>query len=197
MREHVMLVVRAYNDIVRDIRPDEKKLFIDHMRRLDRHVGQGKRSFVTVEYSLLDTNGHRLTALSLFSVGITKLTWQAKNMIEMYVRDCVNNCQEVHNIVKEFKQCKIFVRNECDAMQKMALLNIEKNQAYEAGIFQSRQKEHRNKMCRKYEHHFTNIINTLRSISKNFLQGSAEVQREWKIQVNQVHFRLLIAKCLC
>ncbi len=41
MREHVMLVVRAYNDIVRDINADEKRLFLDHIRKLDRRIGQG------------------------------------------------------------------------------------------------------------------------------------------------------------
>jgi dynein heavy chain len=41
MRENVMLVVRAYNDIIRDLNADEKRLFLDHIRKLDRRIGQG------------------------------------------------------------------------------------------------------------------------------------------------------------
>lgn len=71
MREHVMLVVLAYNDIVRVISPDEKRLFADLLRRLDRRIAPG----------------------------FTKLTWQSKNTLEMYVRDCCSTCHEVpHSI---------------------------------------------------------------------------------------------------
>ena len=59
MREHVMLVVLAHNDIVRIISAEERRLFGDLLRRLDRKISQG----------------------------FTKLTWQSKNMIEMFVRD--------------------------------------------------------------------------------------------------------------
>lgn len=32
LRENVMLIVRAYNDIVRDINAEERRLFMDHIR---------------------------------------------------------------------------------------------------------------------------------------------------------------------
>ena len=41
MRENVMLVVRAYNNIVRDVNPEERRLFVDHIRKLDRRISQG------------------------------------------------------------------------------------------------------------------------------------------------------------
>lgn len=47
MRENVMLVVRAYNDIIRDMSPDERRLFLDHIRKLDRRIGQGIIHFLT------------------------------------------------------------------------------------------------------------------------------------------------------
>ncbi|KAJ1443007.1 dynein heavy chain, N-terminal region 1-domain-containing protein, partial [Ochromonadaceae sp. CCMP2298] len=40
MRENVMLVVRAYNDIIRDVNPEERRLFLDHIRKLDRRISQ-------------------------------------------------------------------------------------------------------------------------------------------------------------
>ena len=46
-----MLVVRAYNNILSDLAPDERRLFNDHIRRLDKRINQG----------------------------LTKLTWASKN----------------------------------------------------------------------------------------------------------------------
>ena len=69
MRENVMLVVRAYNDIIRDANAEERRLFLDHIRKLDRRISQG----------------------------MTKLTWQNRAMIEIYVKDCCSNCHEVHS----------------------------------------------------------------------------------------------------
>jgi dynein heavy chain len=103
MREHVMMVVRAYNDIIRDISSDERHLFIDHLRRLDRRIGPG----------------------------MTKLTWQSRNMIDMYVKDCCSNCQEVHAIVKEFKETKSVIMKICKQMSTALLLRVDKNQVYE------------------------------------------------------------------
>lgn len=45
MRESVLLVVRSYNEIVRDINPEERRLFVDHIRKLDRRISQGNRVF--------------------------------------------------------------------------------------------------------------------------------------------------------
>jgi dynein heavy chain len=103
MREHVMQVVRAYNDIVRDIHSDERHLFIDHLRRLDRRIGPG----------------------------MTKLTWQSRNMIDMYVRDCCSNCQDVHAIVKEFKESRNVIAKVTKQIGSALLLRVDKNTVYE------------------------------------------------------------------
>jgi dynein heavy chain len=163
MRELVMLIVRAYNDIIRDINADEKRLFIDHIRRLDRKIAPG----------------------------LNKLTWQSKNLIEMYVRDCCSNCSEVHNTVKDFKESKVNIHRICKQINGVILLRVDKNQVYEGGVFESRQKEHRTKMCTQYEQSYVKIMTILRGIYKNFKEGSTEVQREWKSQISQVFFCFL------
>ena len=55
MRENVMLVVRAYNNIVRDVNPEERRLFVDHIRKLDRRIAQGmtKVRFDDLLFSIL------------------------------------------------------------------------------------------------------------------------------------------------
>ena len=39
-RRHVLRVVRAYNGILDALAPDERRLFADHLRRLDKRVNQ-------------------------------------------------------------------------------------------------------------------------------------------------------------
>jgi dynein heavy chain len=158
MREHVMLVVRAYNDIIRDINAEEKRLFMDHMRKLDRHIGQG----------------------------LTKLTWQSKGTSEMYVKDCVSYCAEVHAVVREFKDCKTTIAKLTKQMGSLLLLRVDKNQIYEEGVFETRQQEHRENMKNQYDQLYQRIMNMLKSIFRNFRDGSTEVQREWRSQITQV-----------
>lgn len=158
MRESVLFVVRSYNDIIRDITTEERRLFVDHIRKLDRRIGQG----------------------------MGKLTWQSKNMIEMYVKDCCSNCVEVHTTVKEFKECKNFVNRTGKSISSALLLRVDKNQAYEGDVFETRQQDHRAAMCIQYETAYSKIMSSLRNIYKNFKDGSSEVQREWKSQIAQI-----------
>lgn len=158
MRENVMLVVRAYNDIIRDVNAEEKRLFLDHIRKLDRRIGQG----------------------------MTKLTWQNRGMIEMYVKDCVGNCNDVHSVVKDFKDCKNAINKLTKNISLALLLRVDKNQIYEGGVFEKRQQEHRNVMFGQFESSYLKILQTLRNIYKNFKEGSSEVQREWRSQIAQI-----------
>ena len=158
MRDNVMLVVRAYNDIIRDIGPEEKRLFVDHMRRLDRKMSQG----------------------------INKLTWQSKNMIEMYVRDCLGQCLEVHSIIKAFKNTKRTIGRLCKNITTAHLIKIDKNTIYDEGVFESRQLEHRAAMHKQFKSSFDEVMAALRTIFLHFKEGSSEVQREWKSQVTGI-----------
>ena len=158
MRENVMLVVRAYNDIIRDVNPEERRLFIDHIRKLDRRIGQG----------------------------MTKLTWQNRGMIDMYVRDCCSNCAEVHAVVREFKDCKSTVQRIQRQTASTLLLRVDKNQIYEGGVFERRQQEHRSMVFAQFEQSYIRAMQVLRNIYRNFKDGSTEVQREWRSQVSQV-----------
>ncbi len=56
LREYVMLVVRDYNQILTELSSEEKRLFEDIIRRLDRRI----------------------------QPGLQKLTWQSKNIVDWY-----------------------------------------------------------------------------------------------------------------
>lgn len=60
LREHVMLVVRDYGRVVDMLSPEERNLFRERIRFLDKKV----------------------------QPGLTKLTWASKGISEYYVADC-------------------------------------------------------------------------------------------------------------
>jgi dynein heavy chain len=157
-RERVMMVVRAYNEIIREISTDERHLFVDHLRRLDRRIGPG----------------------------MAKLTWQSKNVVEMFVRDCCASSTETHAVVKEFKDAKVTIARISKQIGSSILLRIDKNQIYEGGVFETRQKEHRLLLKSQFANSFNSVLAILRNMFKHFRDGSAEVQREWKSQINQI-----------
>jgi len=60
LREHVLLVVRDYNRIIGKLSADERGLFRERIRFLDKKV----------------------------QPGLLKLTWSSKGISEYYVADC-------------------------------------------------------------------------------------------------------------
>lgn len=140
MREHVMLVVLAHNDIVRVISAEEKRLFGDLLRRLDRRISQG----------------------------FSKLTWQSKNMIEMYVRDCCATCHEVLHVVKDFKDSKHVIDSACKAIASSLLLKLDKNVIYGEGLFEIKQHEYRCQVSDVFANSYKSITAVLRNMYKNF-----------------------------
>ena len=93
MREHVMLVVRAYNDILSDLNTEERRLFTDHIRRLDKRINQG----------------------------LSKLTWASRGVTEYYVRDCCAVSTDTHAIVKQLHMIVVRMSgsNHDDSMVSM------------------------------------------------------------------------------
>ena len=161
-RELVMNLVKSYNDIMRDINPEEKRLFSDVLRKLDRHISQG----------------------------IQKLTWQSKNLIEVFVRDCIHSCNEMQKVVVEYKDCRVGIEKAYKAMSSLRLLKLEKNQVFESDVFEKKQLEHKKFVGVIYEQEFNKIVGFLKQIFRHFKEGSTEVQREWKSQIAQIDRRV-------
>jgi hypothetical protein len=123
---------------------------------------------------------------------MAKLTWQSKNVIEMYVKDCCTSSADTHAVVKEFKESKLLISKISKQIGSSLLLRIDKNQIYEGGVFESRQKDHRTLIRSQFASSFQTVLTILRNMFKHFKDGSAEVQREWKSQINQVHIYIYI-----
>jgi hypothetical protein len=88
--------------------------------------------------------------------------------------------------VREFKDCKVHLKRIQRQIATTALIRIDKNQIYEGGVFEKRQQEHRAQMYVLFEQGFNKGMTYLKSVYKNFRDGSSEVQREWRSQIAQV-----------
>ena len=158
MREHVMLIVRAYNAILYDLTVEERRLFSDHIRKLDKRINQG----------------------------LQKLTWATKGVVEHYVKDCCNHCGEIHAIVRRYKEGKHKISRECRLTASLLLLRIDKNAIYDEGIFEAKQANHRTEVKRRFQQSHQNIKQEMRDMFVNFREGTSEVQREWRELVKEV-----------
>jgi len=161
-REIVMNLVRSYNDIIYSINHEEKRLFSDLIRKLDRHIGQGT----------------------------SKLTWKSKTFIELFVNDCIQSCHELHHLITEYKECRLGMVKSCKIISSLKLLKIDKNQVFDSDVFEKKQLEHKKSVSVIYEAEFHKIVHFLKQIFRHFKDGSTEVQREWKSQLASVDRRV-------
>jgi dynein heavy chain len=157
LREHVMLVVRDYNHILSELSTEERRLFSDHIRRMDKRINQG----------------------------VTKLTWASKGIKEWYVRDCLKACEDTSAIVQEFKAGKENIARNCRLIAQTLLIKIEKNYVYEEGVFEHKQAAFRDVVKTKLKAAYGTIKNTLLEMYEHFKDNMSEVQREWKSFVAQ------------
>lgn len=158
MREHVMRIVDAYNKIMCDLSAEERRLFSDHIRKLDKRMNQG----------------------------LQKLTWMSKGIIEHYVNDCCAHCAEVYTMVCRFKEGKQRISHQCRLASSMLLLQIDKNVTYAHDIFEATQAARRTEMKRRLQQNHEITLLELRAIFTNFCDGTTEVLREWRAFVKEI-----------
>lgn len=151
LREHVLLVVRDYNRILMELSSNERRLFEDIIRRLDRRIVPG----------------------------LQKLTWLSKGIVEWYVIECRKHCAETYQIVMEFQANKQLIKKNCKFIASMSLISIERNNVYDEGVFEAKQELHRKKVVSQLEEAHAQIHKTMAKMHEHFSSGSSEVQREW------------------
>eukprot|EP00752_Nemacystus_decipiens_P009956 g8879.t1 len=156
-REHVMLVVRAYNSILDELDPSERKLFSDNIRRLDKRIHQG----------------------------MTKLTWSTKGIVEFYVRDCCNHAAETKEIVRGVHRQKEAVVRQCRMLSSLQLTRIDKNVVYDDREFAKQQADHCVDVRAKMKWAHDMVLTSMREIFACFEGGSSEVKRERRALIAQ------------
>lgn len=64
-------------------------------------------------------------------VGMTRLTWSSKGVVEFYVRDCCAHCAEVHALINAVHARQEAITRACRALASLPLLAVDKSAAYD------------------------------------------------------------------
>jgi len=96
-----MLVDRAYNNIVREVNPEERRLVVDPIRQLDRGISQG---MTKVKLWMM----HLSSILSFQPISSFQLTWQNKGMKDRNLREGLLHelsvGRHIHAVGKEYHE---------------------------------------------------------------------------------------------
>lgn len=103
LRENVLLVVRDYNRIIAALSSEERNLFRERIKNLDKKIHPG----------------------------ITKLTWASKGMSDYFINDCRLNASRLQHQVDIYKDANIKIGKYCKSISESLLIKIDSNRVYE------------------------------------------------------------------
>lgn len=113
LRENVMLIVRDYNRIVGRLEPQERSLFKERIRSIDKKVRPG----------------------------MVKLTWASDGILE-YVTECRLHAQRVRTLIDSYKSSNRFIAQQCRQMSSLLMVKLDGKKVYEEKEFQLEQEQH-------------------------------------------------------
>ncbi|XP_052234681.1 dynein axonemal heavy chain 2-like isoform X14 [Dreissena polymorpha] len=151
LREHVMLVVRDYNRIIAALSPEERGLFRERIRFLDKKVHPG----------------------------LTKLTWASKGISDYFVTECRLNSNKIQGIVDDYKGSNMEISTKCVNVSENLLVKIDSRKVYENLEFEESQVSHRSSVQKRLKQYHDEIINTMKKTYEVFKGDGAEVQSHW------------------
>lgn len=103
LREHVLLVVRDYNRIIAALSLEERGLFRERIRFLDKKIHPG----------------------------LTKLTWASKGISDYFVTDCRINAAKIQAMVDDYKGANQEISTMCVKISELSLIKIDNRKVYE------------------------------------------------------------------
>eukprot|EP00232_Nephroselmis_pyriformis_P029065 CAMPEP_0182867354 /NCGR_PEP_ID=MMETSP0034_2-20130328/8675_1 /TAXON_ID=156128 /ORGANISM="Nephroselmis pyriformis, Strain CCMP717" /LENGTH=4528 /DNA_ID=CAMNT_0024999703 /DNA_START=83 /DNA_END=13669 /DNA_ORIENTATION=- len=152
MRENVLLVVRDYNAIIKELDSEERRLFTDRIHWLDRRIHPG----------------------------ISKLTWAAsKHHLDFWIKEARAKCKEVYDTVIEYKKANEAIQQNCKTISETLLITVVKKKIYDNTVFEEDQKAHREKVQGIFERAYNEIREQMAATYEFFAGDTEEVQREW------------------
>ena len=114
LRENVMLVIRDYNSIIVSLQPNERALFRERIRSLDKKI----------------------------QPGFSKLTWVSEGVLEFFITDCRALAFKVHTLIKNYKSSNRRIGGNCQKMSEMLLIKLDGKRVYEKDEFANEQFKH-------------------------------------------------------
>ena len=153
MREDVIGLVTAYNDVMLRLDADERRLFRDRLGALDKKIAPG----------------------------LQKVNWtSSKTILEFYMTESLKQVGDVKAQVDAFKECMDAVREKCAAMSEESLVSLTKKRVYQEGEFQQAQETRLAEAAKTFGDLRAEMENVLKKTFRAiFARDSPEVRREW------------------
>lgn len=134
LRENVLLIVRDYNRIISSLLPNERSLFRERIRSLDKKIRPG----------------------------MTKLTYASEGILDYFVSDCRLHAQKVRITIDNYKASNRAIGASCRRMSEMLLVRLDGKRVYEENDFEVEQYHHRASVQQKLEEVHNDIVHTMR-----------------------------------
>ncbi|KAF6017599.1 hypothetical protein EB796_024080 [Bugula neritina] len=151
LREHVLLVVRDYNRIISALSLEERNLFKERIKFLDKKIHPG----------------------------LTKLTWGAKNISDYFIKDCRVHANRIQTIVNDYKHANSSISNDCRRISELLLVRIDGKKIYENLEFDDDQQKHRAATKEKLMLIHKDVVSTMKQTYEVFKADGADVQTQW------------------
>ncbi|XP_048588102.1 dynein axonemal heavy chain 2 isoform X2 [Nematostella vectensis] len=151
LRENVLLVVRDYNRIIAVLSPEERGLFRERIRSLDKKIHPG----------------------------LTKLSWASKGISDYFIGECRNNCSKVQGIVDDYKNANLVISKNCIKISEMLLVKIDSKRVYDNLEFEEEQKKHMGLVQTRLQVAHVEIVGTMKNTHEVFKNDGQEVQAHW------------------
>ena len=158
LRERVLLVVRDYNAIWDALNHDERLLFRERIKFLDRKIAPG----------------------------LTTLTWTAKGTTELFVSEVRKHAHELQKMVWEFKDSNVKIQRSCKLIADTLLVHIEPKRVYTLEEFDQAQNAHRALVKEKMLRAHGTIQQTLLSTYEVFRDAGKDIQLQWSRYIQRI-----------
>ena len=150
LRETVLLVVKDYNRIVAALSPEERNLFRERIKLLERKVYPG----------------------------LTKLTW-ASDVSDSYINDCRLAASKVQAYTNDYKNANIKIGKLAMKISNILMVKVDPKRVFRGNEFNDFQNRHREKAILKIANEYKNITIILRSVFEMFKSDGPDVKTQW------------------
>ncbi|XP_052104325.1 dynein axonemal heavy chain 2-like isoform X7 [Mytilus californianus] len=151
LREHVLLVVRDYNRIIAALSLEERGMFRERIRFLDKKIHPG----------------------------LTKLTWASKGISDYFITDCRINASKIQLMVDDYKGANMDISGYCVKISEQLLISIDSRKVYENLDFDDEQAKHREISAKNLAKFHEEIVRTMKKTYEIFRTDGNEVQQHW------------------
>ncbi|XP_069776188.1 dynein axonemal heavy chain 2 isoform X2 [Narcine bancroftii] len=174
LRESVLLVVRDYNSILDELTKEQRNLFKDRIKFLDKKI----------------------------SPGLSKLQWASRTLSSYFINDCRMQARQLQLTIDEYKASSLQIQQYAHQMSELMLVHIDSQRIYCDKDFTEAQQSHQEQVQSKLLHLHQEIVATMRQTYLVFKNDGSEVQHHWLNYAKKVDrlveesFRLNIKRSL-